>query len=345
MNRLRLQDILESLLPQGVGKCPTVDADLLKVINEAQERLLFVNGETGWWGTWARMVFNVNRADNPYITLPGSVARLIDVDYCRRPIPVQNQFFEFLEAGIGLQGPNNCTDTCAVSMTFDRGWYPTFIDLEEGHLLRIFPTDTGDIGKEILVQGTDLSGMTLYSSDGTVSGVNVALASPFSDSPQLTTLTGIQKPVTVGPVQFYDVDVDTQESTLILTMEPQEEVASYRRYYLGGLPCTCCGDTTDEEDVTVQVTAMAKFEYFPVKVASDYLLIQNRTALIDECMAVRYGKMDTPAALQLAEMKHRSAIRQLNGQITHQLGKLMPAVTVSPFGTAHLSKQLIGWMT
>ena len=48
MVRLRLSDIIDSLLPEGVGKCATIDAPLLRIINEAQERLLFAGGEVGW---------------------------------------------------------------------------------------------------------------------------------------------------------------------------------------------------------------------------------------------------------------------------------------------------------
>lgn len=331
-----------------MGKCSTISNDLLLIINEAQQRLIHAGGDTGWWGSWARMVFNVVPSENPYIALPFDVARLINLDYCRTPVPIQNEFYEFLEAGIGLQGPGDCRDRrCGISMTFDRGGYPTFLDLEAGHILRIYNTEIGDIGKEILVQGTDINDQILYEDDGTVQGNSLALASPFVDSPILSSLTGIQKPVTVGPVQFYDIDPDTQDSTLILTMQPQETVGCYRRYFLGGLPDHCCTSTAvDTEDTDlVQVTAIGKFEYVPVKVASDYLVIQCEPAMIDAAMSVRYGKMDTPTALQMQREKMKSAIRELNGQLRHKLGTMQPAINFAPFGTAKLQYAGIGTLT
>lgn len=353
MNRTRLIDFRLSRGPQSIGLCEADISGNARFVNSAIQRLLLAreSGDTGWWGTWAKMVFNVAKTD-PFITLPREVARLINVDLCRSPIAVQNEFYEFLQFGIGLQDPNppfgQCRNAqCVVPEAYDRGSFPSFIDLDEGRILRAYTTDNLDLGKRVLVQGTDVNDNTIISQDGTdnVIGIFLDLSDPtsFVDSPTLNSLTGIQKDVTVGPVRFYQVDPDTGDQELILTMEPSEQVASYRRYYLSGLPRNCCDPQSDT--TTVQITAMAKLEFVPVRVDTDYLLIGNIEALICECESIRYSTMDSPGAKQMAQERHVQAIRLLQGELIHQLGKERPAINFAPWGSAHLCNQMIGRLT
>jgi len=351
MNRNRLLDFRLSRGPQSVGLCQADVLGCAQVVNAATQRLILAreSGDTGWWGTWARMVFNVAKAD-PFITLPREVARLINVDICRNPVNVQNEFYEFLSFGIGLQEPRTpagrCRNLdCSLAEVYDRGVYPSFIDLDENRILRAYITDNRDIGARILVQGTDTSDNPLISLDGVndILGVMLDATMPFVDSPTMNSLTGIQKGVTAGPVRFYQVNPDTSEQELILTMEPGEEVASYRRYFLGGMPRSCCDPSS--ETATTQVTAMAKLEFVPVRVDTDYLLIGNMEALIAECESVRYSSMDSPVGKQMAQERHGQAIRLLQGELVHQLGREMPAVNFAPFGSAHLRNSFIGRLT
>lgn len=349
MQLKRLKDARQSRIPEAIGCCAADNAKLPAVINEAQERLVYAGGDTGWWGSWAKMVFNVDRSANPYITLPRTVARLINMDYCRYPVRIQNEFYEFLEAGIGLQSAvgSPCNPNCAVPESFDRGQFPTFTDMTAGTVLRFYLTDVLDVGRRVLVQGTDTNDSTVYSLDGTVQvqGIFVDLTSPFVDVPfAMNTLTGLQKDVTIGPVQVWEVDQTTGAQTLISTMEPSEEVAGYRRYFLNGLPTACCENPQVQTPI-VQVTAMAKLAFLPVVADTDYLLIQNLQALKEECQAVRFGEMDDTASAAQATLRHQKAINLLNGELVHHLGKERPAINFAPFGTAHLRRQLIGQLT
>ncbi len=304
-------------------------------------------GETGWWGSYVNMVFNVSCSD-PYITTPREVARLINLDVCKRPIPIQNQFYEFLEYGIGLQAPciaNGeaiCSqDICNGPSAYERGVVPLFSDIiPPDKILRMYLGDADDVGKRVLVQGLDQNGSPIITMDGLtqVQGVFVTLVSPFADTPLvISSVTGIQKDITIGSVTFYEVDQTTGDQRLVLTMEPGEETAAYRRYYLQSLPVNCCDNAT-----TAQVTAMAKLDLIPVKVDTDYLLIQSLPALKEMCESVRYGEMDTPSSQQMAEVKRRNAIKLLNGQLVHYEGKDKPAVNFAPFGNATLARQWIG---
>ena len=352
MRILRLKDVRQSRIPEAIGACASDNGKLLEIVNEAQQRLVFAGGETGWWGSWAKMVFNVAGMTDPYITLPYNVARLINLDVCRRPVRIQNEFYEFLEAGIGLQPPTNCNGNtrhdCNVLETYDRGMFPTFSDIvPPNKRLRFYITDAADIGRRALVQGTDQNGTTIYSLDGVdeVTGIYVSFTQPFVDTPfDITTLTGLQKDFTVGQVKVFEVDTVTGVSRLILTMEPSEEVAGYRRYFLNGLPVNCCG-TTPPAPQTTQVTAMAKLALIPVAVDPDYFVIQNLAALKEECQAVRFSEMDDSTSAGQSELHHRKAIKLLNGELIHHLGKERPAINFAPFGTAKLSYQRIGSLT
>lgn len=348
MQLLRLKDLRQSRIPGAVGKCASDQNELIQIANEAQERLIYAGGETGWWGSWFKTVFTVDTVADPFITLPRSIARIINLDVCRRPVRIQNEFYEFLEAGIGLQPPASCSlQECPVTETFDRGMFPTFSDMTPNKRLRFYITDAADVGRRVLVQGTDQNGTTIRSLDGVdqVTGIYVALTTPFADTPfNLNTLTGLQKDFTIGEVQVFEVDTTTGTQRRILTMEPSEEVAGYRRYYLNGLPRNCCNPTPPEV-TTVQVTAMAKLAIIPVAVDTDYFVIQNLTALKEECQAVRFGEMDEPFAIAQAGVRHKKAINLLNGELRHHLGKEMPAINFAPFGTAKLSNQRIGALT
>jgi hypothetical protein len=226
--------------------------------------------------------------------------------------------------------------------------YPTFSDIAAPNKrLRFYITDAADIARRVLVQGTDQNGVTIYSLDGIdqVQGIYLNFTQPFVDTPfDISTLTGLQKDYTVGQVRVFEVDTVTGAQRLILTMEPGEEVAGYRRYFLNGIPRNCC-DPANPSNTTVQVTAMAKLALIPVSVDTDYLVIQNLAAMKEECQSVRFGEMDDATSAGQSALHHKNAIKLLNGELIHHLGKERPAINYAPFGTAHLSHQRIGQLT
>lgn len=353
MPRLTLKQVREGRLPKAIGVCFDDIPTLAEAVNSAEQRLVFAGemGGEGWYGAWARTVFNVLQED-PYITLGRWGARLMVTAVCKRPVAIQNQFWEFLEWGGGIEPKFDCGGrraNCPIGSVLDRGDYPAFRDLTStGRLIRVRALDPLDSQgtKRTLIQGTDTFDNIIYSQDGTsrVTGVYLTLQEPFVDTPlTLNTLTGIQKDVTNGAVQYYDVDQLTGDETLILTMEPSEEVSGYRRYYLNGLPPSCCPTVYDSSGrATVQVEALVKLNLIPVVVDSDYLLIQNMEALIAECQSARYSTMDIPSAKAMALAAHKDAIRLLQGELSHHYGVDKPAVGWYPFGSASLGRQAIG---
>jgi len=349
MPRLRLYDIRMSRLPELVGKCQADIPSIANYVNSAQRRLLLCReaGDEGWYGTWAEVAFSLVSRTNPYITCPREIARLEKLTVCRQPVFIQNQFYEYLDYGNGRM-PRLYRDNYCNTQAYSRNNVITFANLASPpKTIRIYWTDAADVSaaKRVLLQGTDSSDTVIYSQDNLnqVQGIFLSAEMPFVDSPMtLNTLTGIQKDVTAGQVQFFQVDPTTGEQSLMLTMEPGETVAGYRRYYLNSLPSACCQRT--DTSVPVQVTAIAKLELIPAHVDTDYLLFHNLEAIIEECQSVRYSEIDNETSKKMAVEKHVQAVRLLQGELVHYLGKDKPAINFAPFGSARLSHQKIGSM-
>jgi len=310
-------------------------------VNAVQQRLILAReaGDSGWFGAWAKMAFTVDA--NGILVTPRYVARLEQIAVCNRAIKVQNAFFEFLDYGIGLQPQ----PVCNYLQAYERDSVPTFSDLvPPNKKVRVYVTDATDVGKRVLIQGTDQNGNTIYSLDSLVqiTGTFVALDAPFADTDMvINSISGIQKDVTNGTVNFFEVDTVAGVERLILSMEPGEKVASYRKYLINGIPnqcgCNGCGNP-------FLVSAMVKLEFIPVAVDTDWLAIPNLEAITEEAQSMRYSTMDSPSGAQLAVKHHTDAIRLLQGQLVHYLGKNRPAISFYPFGSAKLERQQIGSM-
>lgn len=346
MQRLRLYDLRLTTLPSVLGMCNDNIPLLAEYVNEAQRNLLYADeaGDEGWWGTWAEIAFNVSRSQ-PYVTMPRDIARLELVNACTMPVQVNNQFYEYLRFGNGRmpKDPGRC-QCDNLLQTYSRNNVVTYYDMPKSpQYLRAYITNSQDDGKRVLFQGIDNNGVTVTSEDNdvVVQGIFVDLTTPFAQTPiQIYPITGIQKDVTIGPVRIYAVDPDTGDETLLLVMQPSETTALYRRYFLNPLPSNCCGVPGSEGQV--QVTAIAKLELIPVIVDTDYLLIQNQQAIIEECKAVRYSKIDKAEARAMSRDCHRIAIKLMNGELNHYIGQKDPAIQIKPFGSARLSRVRIG---
>lgn len=354
MQRLRLVDLRNSRLPGAVGLCSSDITSVAQYVNDAQMRLLYAKeaNDEGWWGTFAEIQFVASRA-TPYITLSREIARLEMIDVCSRPVPLRNQFYEYLQFGNGrMPSRSPWRNWNRFTQGFARNNVPTFIDPKptpNPFLIKIFLSNSLDASGSlrIFLQGTDVSGSVIYTNDGpnNVQGQFVPLANPFAIAPiEMTAITGIQKDVTQGAVQIFQSDpAGVLPDVLLHTMEPGETTASYRRYYLDHLPCFCCNPLVanpcqNNPPPPVTVTAIAKLELIPVTVDTDYCLIQNKEAIIAAAQAVRMSKMDTASAAAKEAEYHEKAIQLLNGELIHYLGKDTPSVSFRPFGSASLNR-------
>lgn len=357
--RLRLYDLRTSDFPATNGLCASDIAGVAKLANRCERRLIFAKeaGEEGWHGSFAEVQLNNISRSNPFITLSRHIARIEALTVCDRAVPVQNQFYEYLTYGNGRM-PRSChMDNFRVMQGFARNNVATFSDLPQPpQLIRIYCNNPADeqAGLRVLLQGKDATNQTIYSQDGEniVKGEYVILDSPFATSVNAfqTPLSGIQKDITSGTLQFMAVNADGTE-TPIHTMEPSEEVAGYRRYYLHNLPCNCCNNATiptapcgPQAIQTLQARAICKLEIVPVQTDSDYFLLHNLEAMIEEARSVHFSDMEDATSKGEAAIHHLNAVRLLASELRHYYGKDQPAVNFAPFGSARLERLNVSMM-
>lgn len=330
---------------EAMGKCQA-DPAVVAYCNDAQQRLMMdpLAPDEGWWGGWVTMVLTgVRNGNHSYVTTPREVARLIVMDVCSRPISIRNGFYEYLHFGTGLE-PKPCRGIgCGHTFqTFERDNVPTLVDLlPTAQTIRIYPTDARDSGLRVLVQGLDANGQVVLTTDpGTgvsAPGEYLPLSFPFVDSTNtFTKITGIQKDETFGNIQIFQVDPVSGGENQLSTMEPNEQSANYRRYLLSNIPAlhACCSTTPN-----VQITAQARLDFIPVANETDYLMIQNVPALIEEAQSIRWSRMDSPNASEKSQEHHVRALQLLNGQLDQNEGKTSTSVKVPIFGSNRLHRQ------
>lgn len=277
-----------------------------------------------------------------YVVTPREIARLIVMGVCESPVHIRNGFYEYLNYGSGLQ-PKTCRASGCGStfQAFERDSVFTFTALSGTKTIRIYPNDTRDSGKRVLIQGKDANGQTILSTNPgsalTAPGEYAVLQFPFVDTANIfSTIEGIQKDQTYGQVLLTQVDPVTLVESALSTMEPTEGTALYRRYLINGIPNTnlCCQGLG-----TVQIRAEGRLDFMPVANETDYLTIPNIPALIEECRSIRASRIDTPAAAQQAVIFHARAIALLNGQLDLYYGKTNTAVKVPIWGSNKLVRQ------
>lgn len=364
--RIRLRDYRLSDGPRMIGVAQGDIVGCASAVNAAQERLRFdvAFGDEGPPGSWAEVAISVPR-DNPYITCPRGVASLAAIDVCGHPIPLKNQFSEYLEFGTGRLPKTGRWGELGrrwgQTSGHTRNYAATFSDLSGGpqQIMVIAENNedcvpnplTGAVPR-VLVQGT-CNGMPVTTLDGpnTVQGEFVTITQPYVlTNNNFDQLTGIQKDVTIGNIQIWQSDPWWGSAEILSVMEPTETTGWYRRYYINGLPPGCCRynracklpglifppppcPRPSRQDF-VEVTALARLELIPATVDSDYLLIQSVEALKLECMAgYMYGMQDA-ASKQQAAAYHRQAIQILIGQSYVEEGKNNVSANLAIFGHA-----------
>src|SRR5215813_10595161 len=247
--RLTFSDALNSTIPRDVGLCAEQRSEVASVVNQAQEELIAdpLTPEEGWWGGYVHVLFNVQvQACQATIITPREIARVDVLDICQRPRFIRNGFYEYLMFGRGKQ-PRGCSKACVqTQQAFDRDVVPLLSPFPTTgpQTIRFFPSNNADIGKLVQIQGPDQNGKTVYSVDPitgeAIIGEQVALTVPFATAAfRYQNITGLLKDFTLGPVTIFAVDA-SGNSTQITSMEPNETSASYRQYFLNGMPANCC---------------------------------------------------------------------------------------------------------
>jgi hypothetical protein len=307
-------------------------------LNTAQRRLL-KRGK--YWGTFSRYRLCVTEG---CITLPPQIAALESIAVCGRPIRLHDQWFEFLENGLGTQqctttnGEGSCgAGSCCAGDAKYRGRYPTFADVTgvDKKLLLICDL-VADVGVDVLVMGYDANNNWIRTVQGGVmsDGEVITLAqSPGTVSSNIfSIITDIQLPVRDGQCWLYSLaspyDAATSDKVMLGNYQYFETRPSYARYYIGGI---LSGSNGDDGCSLTTVDVMAKHDFIPVVRDNDYLVIGNLDAL--EFMiqalekyrnAVSQGQVGEAIAFEkLAEM-------ELDKELDHYRGSgVVTGITVS----------------
>ena len=344
MNRPTLASFRAQFPTEAMGICQA-DPMVATYCNDAQDRLIMdpMAPSEGWWGGSVTMNLTASIVDrSAYVVTPREIARLIVMAVCQHPVQIRNGFYEYLQFGAGLQ-PKNCRATSCGSpfQAYERDNAVTFAPLlSTPQQIRVYPTDARDINLRVLLQGLDANKQVILTTDpGTglsAPGEYLSLQFPFSTSANtFTSIAGIQKDQTYGPLQFFQVDAVTGVESPLSTMDPNEASASYRRYQVAGIPNQnlCCASSASP----LHLTAQGKLDFIPVQNETDYLTIPNVAALIEESQSIRFSKMENGA--QQSAFHHGRALALLNGQLDHFEGKVNTAISVPIFGSARLRPQ------
>lgn len=360
-NTLQLGDF-----PAAIGACANDFRTIAKFANRSQRNLIDCGGDSGWWNGWQRIAFPLSPLF-PYFTLPREFSRAIGLDVCGFPLQIQNEFWEFLPQGLGIQNRreweqlNNTPDWWCRNgalQGFERGGaWPSHRDLfPVNQYIKAYITNPLDAGKRILIgPAWDENGNEIYTLDGNnqVNGFYMTLGSPSVTSQMIVSrFTGLQKDSTYGAVVLKQLDANTGTEITLSRYAPDETIPAYRRYYINSLPRiqTCpqspCvipdppagGPVPEPRRVTV--TALVKLSYIPMLLPTDFLIISCENALIEEAKRCRYMDMDAPTAPQMAAVSHANAIKMLQNELRTYLGEYNPATNFAPFGTARLERPL-----
>lgn len=304
---------LKSQISPSVVGLQTCSSEYLALVNKATQRLIMSPDQ--WWDVTGRIQIN---ALNGCITWPRQIAAPISVAICGCPIPIRNEWFEFLESGYGLR----CCNTCDHQL-FDRGTAVTFKDIRNGYCTKITTTADEDADQEIGFYGYDLNGNWIRSDDGlgnirdgywmdipTSAGTSVIGTKQFSAG----AITQIIKPQLNGALQLWDSNFgDVTDTQQIGVYDWNDTTPSFRRSFIGGLSQQC----------TTQITMMYKAEFMPVQNDNDFLMIANIPAMEHMMMAVQLFSKNQ---MQLASGHEAKARQILDNEVNHYV----PFSTVIP---------------
>lgn len=314
--------------------CPD-DPRIPKYLNEAVIRLL-PRGQ--WRGTVVR--YQVCLTDD-CISWPRQIETILAWAQFNGPGIIRSHYYEFLGFGPGLF--SSCSNALGTTWSYggvacgsggqlvDRGLAVAFDDLcGANKTIRAYIDYPVDEGEVLLLQGLDSNGNWILTDGGEVNGEELSLALPYVQSTKTwRALSGVQKPVTKGPVRLYEYDTVTGLQRLLAVYEPDETLPEYRRSLVPGLSCSSgCGSTTDGVCEQKRVTVLAKLKFVPVRLETDYLLIGNTAALKDMVQAIK-KREDNLISESVAY--EQSAVAELERELSnfHGDGTSDPVATIN----------------
>lgn len=204
---------------------PNSATEFIEKLNQVCERAIYVGKFNGTF-----VVVDFANVEN-YITLPprylGVLAGTID----KVPVQTFSQWQPYMEVG-----------WCLESDALVWGWgrlqdmgdgYVTTVDIDESGPIQVFST-APDNAQIVRLFGVDAdTGYPVIDSTG-AEGENVTLAAPsVTTTHNFSSLTGIQKDVTKGPITLKVDPTNGDPVYTISTVQSWETAPSWRRYWIG----------------------------------------------------------------------------------------------------------------
>jgi len=327
--RQTYKDLQDSLIPSSVGACVD-DPRLLKLTNEALERLMY---EGHFHTTVQRIRFC---ATDGCITYPPQVASLERIAICGQPIPLRTIWFEWMDGGWGLRGQQaSSTDSdsccgfgCGPNEAIFRGYFPTFADINpinQNKKVNLVCDLSSDVGKEVLVLGYDENNIWIRTEqDGVIADGEVILLAQGAGTTStnfFSCITDIQfNEERDSVVWVYEYNTTASTRRMIGTYQAFETRPNYARYFFPAIVSSPNSD--DSGCAQTLVEAIAKLNFWPVKVPNDYLCVPCLPALKEMMMAINsaQNEPDGVKKQQIMAAGLVAALHILNMQLEHFTG-------------------------
>lgn len=372
MSKLTVANIKNSSIPRTLSVCPD-DPRLLQWANEAESRML---AQGRWWGSIRLMNLCVT---NGCLTQPREVENVEQMAVNGQPIPIYTTFYGFTQnlavvnpcKGCASPNSSNICNTalfgaCGHIQSRDQGEAVSHnVTRGRNKKIRFYPSNIGDVGKTIIVQGYDLNGIWVRSIiDGVMQdGEEVTLASPYVDTTTVWSAgapTGIIKEATLDVVRMYSFNTDTSTEKLLSAYQASETKPSYRRFVIPqfrAIPKNqCC--TNEDGDVLTTIQTIAKLRHIELVSDNDWLLFEILEAYKSAMIAVKaweenddakgnyhfYGIQASPSAARNTRrvVNRGGAIPLLNAELQSKTGLRTDAFWHAEY-TNSLPNRLIGF--
>lgn len=217
---------------------------------------------------------------------------------------------------------------CGPGNAYDRGTTCTFREIRgRTKKIRVYADVAEADDAQILLQGFDENDQWVRSEvDGEwIDGEYVDISTtPTLSANIFTSLVAVQKPQTNGNVRLYEYNTEDATQRALAVYEPSETRPVYRRTLVPGVagtkccPTNCSDDSEEDSGCNqVKLTVIARLEFIPVQVDTDWVLPGNIPALKDMMQAVRMYETNNVQEAMVCESR---AYASLNTQLRHYLG-------------------------
>jgi len=255
---------------------------------------------------------------------PRGVVDIRQAKVCGTPMVLRNEWYSYVQP-VGQPHESRVTGTFLVMQS--DGSTPVSRNIGvTGNTIRIYPGDSSDVGKRILIQGYDFNGNWVRTND-TVTGVwvdgeYVTLAEPFADTVTKWNkggITGVQRDSTNQPTTLFELDATTTDEIEMASYQPDDEVPSFRRSKIinyrwvreAVAGCRC----------DFQMDCIVKLSHIPVRQDTDYFVIRNLAALKDAAMSVKLDEDQGVGAGDALFMRAKKILnddlKNIDGRIVH----------------------------